>query len=130
MSQNEGALHTETLERCKKQVSLRCRRPDDVSGTIAVSISRAIEHDDPVVLRSQLDQAARFEILDHASVSVKKNQRSALAALDIVQANALDIDEVAGWRVVALRLPCKLPVHKRGSEEDSADANRRCELGV
>jgi hypothetical protein len=72
---------------------------------------RAVEYDHPVVLRRQVDQAARFEILDHAAVSVKQNQRPTLSALHVMQTHPVDLNEVPLWRIVALRFLGKLPVH-------------------
>jgi len=52
-----------------------------------MSESRAVEHDHPVILGRQVNQAARLEILDHAAIAVKENQRPAIAAFHIVQTN-------------------------------------------
>ena len=37
--------------------------------------SRAVEHDHPVILSREINQTARLEILDHAAIAVKENQR-------------------------------------------------------
>ena len=42
-----------------------------------------------VVFGRKIDQTAGFEILDHAAVAVKKNQRLARAPFNIVQPNAI-----------------------------------------
>jgi hypothetical protein len=72
---------------------------------------RAVEHNHLIVLRRQIDQAAGFEILDHAAIAVKQNQRPTLSALHVVQSYPVDLDELPLWRIIALRLPGKLPVH-------------------
>ena len=108
MPEHESAVDAELLQRFEKQFRLCRRCPDNISGAIAVAVSRAIEHDDPVILGSQLDQAARFEILNHAAVAMEQYQRSARATLDIVKPDVIDLNESSGRRIVALCLFRKL----------------------
>jgi hypothetical protein len=110
MSEDESAPHAQSLQRCKKQVGLCIRRPNNVSRTLAVSIPWAIEHDNPVILGSQFDETARFEVLDHASVAVKKDERSTRSPLDVVEADPVNIEEFAGRRIIALSLFRELPI--------------------
>jgi hypothetical protein len=75
-----------------------------------MSKSRAVENDHPVVPRCQINQAARLEILDHAAIAVKENQRPAIAAFHIVQTNPVDVDELSLRRIIAQRFIGKMPV--------------------
>ena len=59
------------------------------------------------------DQTAGFEILDHAAVAVKKNQRFAGAPLHIVQPNAVDVEEAAGGRIFTLRFLSEMTIDER-----------------
>jgi hypothetical protein len=52
---------------------LNIRRPYDVARAVAVAEAGTVEHDDPVVLGSEINQTAGFEILDHAAVAVQQN---------------------------------------------------------
>ena len=110
MSENESTMHAKLLQRLEKQFSLCCGRPNNVSRPIAVAVPRAIEYDDPVIFGSQFDQAARNEILDHAAVAMEKNQRSARAALHVVNPDPIHLKESSSRRIVALCLFGKLPI--------------------
>jgi hypothetical protein len=61
-----------------------------------------IESDDAIIFGGQVDQAAGFEILDHAAIAVQENQRRAGAAFDIVKPDAIDFQEPTGGRIIVL----------------------------
>ncbi len=131
MSEHDSAAQAELLQRFEKQFSLCVRSPDDVPRPIAVAVSGAIEYDDAVVFGGQFDQAAGFEILNHAAVTVEKHQRPAGAALQIVDPHAFDLDEAPGRRIVALRLFGKLPINdRRSSQRAGYDACGNIGLGL
>jgi hypothetical protein len=75
--------------------------------------SRAVEHDHSVVFRRQINQSTRLEILDHAAVAVKQDQRPTVSAFHIVETDPIDVDEPPSRGIVALRLLRKLPVYDR-----------------
>src|SRR4249920_4025780 len=79
-----------------------------------------VENDDPVVFCCEVNQTAGFEILDHAAIAVKKNQRFARAPLNVVQPNAVDVEESAGRRIVTLRFLRKMTSDQghRGQRSD------------
>jgi PAS domain S-box-containing protein len=70
-----------------------------------------------VVPGGQVDQPARFEILDHAAVAVQKHQWLAVASFHVVQPDAVDIKELAGRRIIVFCLLRKMTVQKRGRRE-------------
>ena len=74
---------------------------------------RAVEHDHPIVLPRQINQAARLEILDHAADAVKQDQGPNLPVLYVMQTHAVDLNEVSLCGIVTVRLLSKLPVHER-----------------
>jgi hypothetical protein len=113
MPKHNRPLNIQPIECLLEQICLCFRGPNDVPGPQAMSKSRTVEHDYPVMLGRQIDQTARLEILDHAAVAVKENQRPAIAAFHIVQMNPVDVDEPPPWRVIALRLLGKMPVCDR-----------------
>src|SRR5690349_22597592 len=98
MSKHDRSLNAEPIERLLEQVCLCVRGPKGVPGPQTMSKSRAVEHDHPVVPGREINQAARLEILDHAAVAVKENQRPAIATFHIVQTNPVDVDEPPPWR--------------------------------
>jgi hypothetical protein len=87
MSKHNRPLNVQPIKCLLEQICLCFRGPNDVSGPQAMSKSRTVEHDYPVILGREINQTARLEILDHAAIAVKKNQRPAVAAFHIVQTN-------------------------------------------
>src|SRR5690349_15672114 len=126
MSENDGPLDSEALKRLPEQIRLHRRGPDNVPGARAMSEARAIEHNRPIRFGCQIDQTARFEVLDHAAIAMKKNERPAATTLHIVQANPVDLDEPSLGGIVALRLLGKLPIYegRRGQKKSSCSGNR------
>ena len=65
-----------------------------------------------------------LEILDHAAVAVQQHDRLTRAALDIVKANTVDVDEMPGRGVVTFGLPRQPPVRRRARRQPSDDSRR------
>jgi hypothetical protein len=65
------------MESAVNQLSLRGRRPDNVTRPITMTEARTIENDDAIILSGQIDQTTGFEILDHAAIAVQQDQRGA-----------------------------------------------------
>jgi hypothetical protein len=61
---------------------------------------------------------------------MEENQRSTRTPLDVVKANAVNVDEVASRRIVALSLFRELPIYESSREQDTADGNRCCQNGI
>ena len=95
-----------------------------------MSKSRAVEHDYPVILGCQINQTARLEILDHAAIAVKENQRPTIAAFHIVQTNPVDVDEPPLRRIIALRLLGKLPVYDRCRRQKGSCTSNGGDCGI
>src|SRR6478609_48294 len=93
MSEHDRLLDAELRERILEEVGLGCRRPHHVAGPEAVAEAGTIEHDDAIVLGSEVDQAARLEILDHAAIAMEQHQGASGSALHVMQANSVDVDE-------------------------------------
>jgi hypothetical protein len=49
-----------------------------------VAKAGTVENNDAIILRSPIDQATGFKILDHAAVAVEKDQRFPCSTLDVV----------------------------------------------
>jgi hypothetical protein len=101
VSKNERVRNVEPLEGVFNEFSLKIRRPDQVARAVTVAETRTVYNNDTVVLGSEIDQTARFEVLDHAAVAVQENERFAGTSFDIVQPNTLDVEEAASGRVLA-----------------------------
>src|SRR6185437_3899301 len=113
MPEHNRLLNIQPIKCLLEQICLHFRGPNNIPGPQAMSKSRTVEHDDPVILGRQIDQTARFEILDHAAIAVKKNQRPAIAAFHVMQINPVDVDEPSPRRVLALRFLGEMPVRDR-----------------
>lgn len=87
MAKDNRLRDAQLIEGLLEQVRLGIRSPDDVPWPRAMPKTGTIEHHDPVVLGCEIDQSTRDEILDHAAIAVKQDQRLASAAFQIVQAN-------------------------------------------
>jgi hypothetical protein len=90
-------------------------RPHRAARTFAVAEAWAIENDDPKILGGEVDQAAGFEILDHASVTVQKHYGIARATFDVVKPHAVDVKESAHRRIVTFRLVREISIDGGGS---------------
>jgi hypothetical protein len=101
MPKYNRSLNAQPIECLLEQVCLCLRGPNDIPRPQAMSKSRTVEHDHPVILGCQINQAARREILDHAAIAVKENQRPAIAPFHIVQTHAVDVDEPPLRRIIA-----------------------------
>ena len=74
--------------------------------------ARTIENDDAIILGGQIDQTAGFEILDHAAIAVQQDQRRARATFDIVQPDAVYLQELASGRIVVFSILGQVAVHQ------------------
>ena len=112
MAQDDGPRDANATEGFVQQVGLCVGSPDRAARPVTVAKSRTVEHDHAVAFSRHIDDAARLEILDHTAVAVQKDQRLAFAALDVMKANAVNFDELAGRRVLALGFIREVTVHK------------------
>jgi hypothetical protein len=71
MSEHDGARDSQSFQRLVDEFCLGFRRPDHVARTVAVPETGAVERDDAVLSRGHLQEPARFEVLDHAAVTVQ-----------------------------------------------------------
>jgi hypothetical protein len=86
----------------------------------------AIENDDPVILGSEVDQTAGFEVLYHAPVAMQKHHRVACASFDVVKPDAVHIKESARRRVVTFRFARETSVDDGGGSQSCNRYRRGC----
>jgi hypothetical protein len=86
---------TQANQRPHEKVGLSVRIPDHVAGARTVPKSGPIERDHSVILSRKIDEASRLKVLNHAAVAVKQDQRRAGSALDVMEADAVDLHEPA-----------------------------------
>ena len=113
-------------ELCKgglDQCRLGIGRPYDATRTPAMTEAGAIKNDDPVILGSEVDQTAGFEVLYHASVAVQKHHRVTCASFDVVKPDAVHIKESARRRIVTFRFIREMSIDDGGGSES---CNRYC----
>src|SRR5665213_1220719 len=70
-----------------------------------------------MVLGDEIDEAATFEVLDHAAVAVQKYDGIACAALDIMEPHAVHFEETARRRIVPLGLLFEVPVKQSSGNQ-------------
>src|SRR5215203_7349090 len=119
MSKHGPSRDSDLAQRCCDQLRLRVRRPDRASRTLAVAVSWAVERDYSIRLGGCLYEPARREILNHAAVAVQEDQRLALSLLEIMQANSINLYELAHRWVAALRSGS----HQRVRQTESDQGN-------
>jgi hypothetical protein len=74
----------------------------------------AIKHDDAMILSSEVNQAAAFEILNHAAVAMQQDDRVACAPFDKMEAHAVHLNKLPSRRVISLGLFCGVSVEQGG----------------
>ena len=63
-----------------------------------------VEGEDPVVTRSKIEDAADLVVFDHGTIAVQKNDRWAVAALEVMETHTIDVEEATPGRMFAFRL--------------------------
>jgi hypothetical protein len=111
MSEDERLRDTQALERVFDKLSLCRGGPNDVPRPRTVAKAWTIENNDPIILGGQIDQTAGLEVLDHAAVSVQKDERFARAPFHIVEPNAVDLQKPTRRGIVVLSLFRKVAVY-------------------
>jgi len=127
VADDDGPGNTQRLPGLDDQRRLPLGRPQRGSRPIAISEAGPVKGDDPVSFRHQRKDAARFPILHHRAIAVQQDQRAALPSLDIMEANAVDLDEAAFGRVGRLRALGAGAVEQGGTcqRNDGADRGER-----
>lgn len=116
MANNNCVLNAEAFESDFNQIGLLVRTPlHRVSRPVGVTKAWSIKYYDPMIAGDRVDQSTRVKVLDHAPIAVQQYDSWSDAALDIVQIDAVDVDEPASWWVVALRLLCEEAIDNSGS---------------
>jgi hypothetical protein len=87
--QNDGVGDANLRQRVFDQFSLGVRRPNNAARPVAVTKAGPVEHDDAMILGDEIDEAAAFEVLDHAAVTVQEYDGIACAALDVMEPPAV-----------------------------------------
>ena len=124
MPQDDRGRGADPDESLADQLGLAVRRPDHVAGPGAVPVSGTVEGDDPVFPGGAVEQAARLEVLDHAAVAMQQRQRRAGPPLDVMQPDAVDLQEPALRRVAPLGV-LREPVVDQGRDGESRDPDDR-----
>jgi hypothetical protein len=103
MSNDDRALDPNAPAGMVYEVGLRTGRPDPTAGALTVAKSRPVEGDDAVPLSREGQDSTDLPVLDRYAVTVEEDHRGALASLDVVQTNAIHLDEAPAGRVFAFR---------------------------
>src|SRR4051794_10795914 len=101
MPQDDRLRDADLLERGGNEVCLGLRSPNSVAGPIAVPKARPVKCDHAVCLRGPVEQPAGSEVLDHAPVAMKQDQRHACSPIHVMETNALYRNELPKRRITA-----------------------------
>ena len=83
---------------------------------------RAVERDNAIFLGKQGYQAADFEILHHRAIAMQEHQRRPFSPFDVVELNAININEFTGCRVFLLGSLRSSSHHQRGYGQSGSRA--------
>ena len=126
MAHHNGAHDPELLERLVQQVSLFVRRPNTSARALAVAEPGTVEDDDPVARLQDLRDATRVVVVSRDHVAVDENDGAALAAVAVMQSDAIHLHERALGGVPPLCTACHDMVgHSQGAESDRAGCQSR-----
>ena len=92
-------------------VGVRCPEP---AGSRAVTVARAVDHNDPIAGCQPIDEAADREVLDHSAIAMDQDYGIPFPALDVVQSNPIHFEEAAKGRIYALCPPALLAIVQGG----------------
>ena len=109
-----------------EQVREGYKRPDGAARPVAVTKSWPIEGDNAILLRSQINYTARFEVLNHTSIAVKKDERRPGSSFNVMKPNTVNRNEESRWRVTTLSLLCENAIQngRRRETHDNARNHR------
>ena len=99
---DDGPLDAKARERFSNQRGLRYCRPGTAARALAMAKPRPVEGNGPVLPGGMIDHAADQHVIDHRAVAVKKHDRPAAPAHEIVKPHAVRGDERSFWRMLAL----------------------------
>src|ERR1700737_2622734 len=84
-----------------------------------MSETRTVESDDSIAFGRQVDEATRYEILDHAAIAMQQYQRITCTALYVVEPNPVYFEKLARGRIVAFGLLGESVIYGSGRSEHS-----------
>jgi hypothetical protein len=105
MADDRRRLDAELSERRMQQLRLRRRCPEAIAGPAAMAEARPVERENAVMASQAIEQAARLEIALRHGIAVDQDDGRALASLDDMKADAVDVEQAAGGRLFALGAP-------------------------
>ena len=95
-------MDVEPAQRAMDQLGLRRRRPEAIARSRAAAVARAIDGDHAIALGGPRDQPGQHEVVDHRADAVHEDEGCALASLDVVEPDAIDVNEAATHAMCAL----------------------------
>jgi len=110
VSDNDSLRYTQLLEGLRDYVGLSAQRPDFTAWPVTVTEAGAIEGYGSEFPRSQIDETARFEILNHTAVAMQQHHRIAGASFGVMKADAIHFDKLASGRILLLGVLRKVTI--------------------
>jgi hypothetical protein len=97
-------LDAQCLEGTEQEIGLRRCTPCRALRPVAVAVARSVERDHPVPLGHPVEDAAQHPVVRGNDVAVQKHDGWTLALLEIMQPDAIHLDEPPARRVPLLGL--------------------------
>src|SRR3954453_10306014 len=105
MAQHHGITHGKLIESVRKQSGLVCCSPDTRARSSAMSKAWPVKAKNTMTRREKLGGSADYEILDHHAIAMEQHDAGSarITTIEIMQANAIALDETADWWVIPFR---------------------------
>jgi hypothetical protein len=122
VAHDHGPLQPQLDEGPAQKLRLRRGRPELAGGPVAVAVAGPIERHDPERLGGTIEHTAPDIVVSTDDIAVQQDHGRAGPALEIVDPRAVDLQEPAHRRMIALGLACPdgVPDSSR-SERSRAD---------
>src|SRR4051812_19018501 len=105
MAEHNRALDADPCQQAAQQRGLCAWSPPTAPRARAMAVSGTIGDDDSIARGGELIEAAQPQLLHHAAVAVQHDKRRAVAAVEIVDAYVIHLDNAAEWGAIALGAP-------------------------
>src|SRR4051794_14560470 len=105
MAQHHGITHGKLIESVHKQSGLVCCSPDTRARSFAMSKAWPVKAKNAMTTREKLEESADYEILDHHAIAMEQHDAGSarITTIEIMQANAVALDETADRSVIPFR---------------------------
>lgn len=124
MTEHDCTRHAHLHQRRVEEFCLGIGSPPRSAWAAAVPETGAVKGDDAVPFGRKVNKAAGVKILDHAAVSMQKDEDRTFAPFHVMQTNAIDVEKLSGGRVQPFCLCGKLAVGKGRRRQNGTECGK------